>query len=48
MAQAARSCSRGLDPDHLVHRIADIAEHREGDQADRDQDADRGQQTRAG
>ena len=41
MAELRAVLNRGLDPDHLVHGIADIAEHREGDQPDRDQDADR-------
>ena len=41
MAQLLALDHRGLDSDHLVHGIADISEHREGDQPDRDQDADR-------
>ena len=42
MAQLSPLLGGGLDSDHLVHRIADIAEHRKRDQPDRDQDADRG------
>ena len=42
MAQLGPLLRGGLDSDHLVHRIADIAEHHERDQPDRDQDADRG------
>jgi hypothetical protein len=45
MAQLSALVCRGLNSDHLVYRIADIAEHREGDQPDRDQDADRRQYT---
>ena len=41
MAQLRTFLNRSLDPDHLVHRIADIAEHRERDQTDCDQNADR-------
>ena len=39
---AQRLALRGgrLDPDHLVDRIADEAEHRERDEPDRDHDAD--------
>ena len=33
-----------LDADHLVHRVADIAEQQECDEADRDQHADRGEE----
>ena len=44
MAQLLALLGGSFDSDHLVHRIADIAEHREGDQPDRDQDADRRQQ----
>jgi hypothetical protein len=44
MAELLALLDRGLDSHHLAHRIADIAEHREGDQPDRDQDADRRQE----
>ena len=42
MTQLGPLLRGGLDSDHLVHRIADIAEHHKRDQPDRDQDADRG------